>query len=178
MTPSGTPTPVLYLDLDGTVRKGKTELGYFVNTADQVEVFEGVPDLLYHYKEVGYRLVGITNQGGVALGFLDLADCRRALLETNRQCRNLFDFINVCQHHPDAEDPTMAYCWCRKPRIGLIVEAAILLGQRHPEYYPPHMAVFVGDMDSDQECAENAGIPFLDAAEWRTGEHLRTVMST
>ena len=172
-----TAKPVLYLDFDGTVRKGKAELDYFVNTADQVEVFPGVPDLLYHYRQVGYRIVGVTNQGGIALGHMDRATCAEALRETNRQCGNVFDFINICPHHPDAEDPKMAVCWCRKPRIGLIVEAAVILGQRFPEYYPPHMGLFVGDMDSDRECAENAGLPFLDAAEWRTGEHLRTVMS-
>jgi hypothetical protein len=36
--------PVLYLDLDGTVRKGKDELGRFVNGPDDVELFPEVPD--------------------------------------------------------------------------------------------------------------------------------------
>ena len=31
--------PVLYLDMDGTVRKGKDELGRFVNGPEDVEVF-------------------------------------------------------------------------------------------------------------------------------------------
>jgi len=34
--------PVLYLDLDGTVRHGKTELGRFVNHASDVVVFPEV----------------------------------------------------------------------------------------------------------------------------------------
>jgi D-glycero-D-manno-heptose 1,7-bisphosphate phosphatase len=40
------PTPVLYLDLDGTVRKGYDELGRFVNTKEDVEVFPEVPAIL------------------------------------------------------------------------------------------------------------------------------------
>ncbi len=33
------PTPVLYLDLDGTVRHGKDELGHFVNEPSDVVIF-------------------------------------------------------------------------------------------------------------------------------------------
>lgn len=168
--------PVLYLDLDGTVRKGKDELGYFVNTADQVEVFSGVPDLLYMYKKHGWRIVGISNQGGVALGYMPMKQCVKAMAETQRQCDNAFDKIYWCSHHPDASDPEMAVCWCRKPKIGLIVEAALDLSRAYDEIYPPHMGLFVGDMDSDRECAGNAGLRFMDATEWREGKHLKEVM--
>ena len=42
------------------------------------------------------------------------------------------------------------------------------LHREHPnEYYPPHMALFVGDREEDKQCAENANIPFMDAKEWR-----------
>jgi D-glycero-D-manno-heptose 1,7-bisphosphate phosphatase len=175
-TQTGEPTvPVLYLDLDGTVRKGRDELGYFVNTADDVEVFKEVPQLLAQYKRQGWRIVGITNQGGVALGYLSKVDCARALAETNRQCGSLFDKIAACPHHPDAADSEMARCWCRKPKAGLVVESAMILAKTYNEIYPPHMGLFVGDMESDRECAENASLDFMDAAEWRAGKHLETI---
>lgn len=178
-TRTGEPTvPVLYLDLDGTVRKGKDKLGYFVNTADQVEVFPEVPHLLKAYKHLGYRIVAVSNQGGVALGYMTTEQCLEAMMETQRQCRDLFDKIYWCSHHPSASDREMAVCWCRKPRIGLIVEAALDLSKAYGEIYPPHMGRFVGDMDSDRECAENAGLAFLDAAEWRKGTHLKEVVSS
>jgi hypothetical protein len=30
----------------------------------------------------------------------------------------------------------------------------------------------VGDRPEDEDCANHAGIRFIDAAVWRTGEHL------
>lgn len=162
-------TPVLYLDLDDTVRKGKDTLGYFVNEAKDVEVFPEIPAILAEYKRNGWRIVAISNQGGVALGILSVEDCMGAMLETQRQCKGLFDKISFCTHHPDAPDPEYAICWCRKPRIGLILEAVSALAARHNEYYPPHLALFVGDRPEDEQCAANAGIRFMNAKEWREG---------
>lgn len=171
---TGEPTvPVLYLDIDGTVRWGKDELDHFVNTAEDVRVFDGVPELLRQYKESGYRIVGISNQGGIALGYMNMKTCASAMMETQRQSGDAFDKISWCIHHPDASDPEMARCWCRKPKAGLIIETALELAERHGEIYPPHMGLLVGDMDSDRVCAENAGLDFMDAAEWRSGKHLR-----
>lgn len=173
---TGEPTvPVLYLDIDGTVRWGKDELGRFVNTAKDVRVFDEVPELLQQYKRLGWRIVGISNQGGIALGYMTMKACALAMRETQRQSGNAFDKIAWCLHHPDATDPEMARCWCRKPKTGLIIETALELQRKHGEIYPPHMGLFVGDMDSDRICAENAGLDFMDAKEWRAGWHLREV---
>jgi D-glycero-D-manno-heptose 1,7-bisphosphate phosphatase len=142
--------PVLYLDLDGTVRKGKDELGHFVNKASDVEVFPEVPKLLRGYKRQGWRIIGVSNQGGIALGYLTLKDCGELMAETQRQCAGLFDKITWCSHHPDANEPEMAVCWCRKPRPGMIIESALALSEVTREIYPPHLAVMVGDMDTDR----------------------------
>jgi D-glycero-D-manno-heptose 1,7-bisphosphate phosphatase len=160
-------TRVLYLDLDGTVRFGYDELGRFVNTLKDVTVFPQVPPLLHAYKKAGWRIVAVSNQGGISLGHMTMHDCIGAMQETNRQCDFLFDKIAWCQHHPDASDPEYARCWCRKPRIGLLVESALALAQAHFEYYPPHLSLFVGDRPEDRECAEAANIDFMEAKEWR-----------
>jgi histidinol-phosphate phosphatase family protein len=158
---------VLYLDLDGTVRKGFDELGRFVNSWKDVEVFPEVPQLMKSYKDKGWRIVAISNQGGISLGHMSMETCAKAMLETQKQCFNLFDKMLWCMHHPEAKDPEFAICWCRKPRAGLVVEAAILLGKQFPEYYPPHLALFVGDRPEDKGCAEAANIKFMDSKEWR-----------
>lgn len=167
---------VLYLDLDGTVRKGFDELGRFVNGPEDVEVFEEVPDLLEWYKASGWRVVAISNQGGIALGHMTMDICTRAMLETQKQSRNLFDKILWCQHHPDAKDPEMAVCWCRKPRAGLVIESALSLSEIYREIYPPHLALFVGDRLEDEECAMSANIRFMPAVEWRAGKHIDELM--
>ncbi len=164
--------PVLYLDLDGTVRHGFDELGRFVNGPEDVHVFPEVPGLLEAYKKLGWRIVAISNQGGIALGHMSLKTCMAAMVETQNQCRWLFDKITFCVHHPKASEPEMAVCWCRKPRPGMVIESALSLTEKTGEIYPPHLGLFVGDRPEDEQCAENAGLRFIDAKKWRNGDHL------
>lgn len=161
--------PVLYLDVDGTVREGRDDaLGKFVNGPQDVRVFPEAVAMMRNWKKGGGRIVAVSNQGGVALGIVSFNDVMAAMEETRKQAENLFDKIMFCIHHPDAQNPEFARCWCRKPKPGLIIEAATSLGQLHQdEGYPPHMALFVGDRNEDRLCAEAADIDFEDAANWR-----------
>lgn len=172
------PTPVLYLDIDGTVRKGFDELGRFVNGPADVEVFPEVPALLRFYRDRGWRIIGISNQGGIALGHCTLGDVAQAMSKTHIDTGHAFHKLSWCRHHPDAADPEMAVCWCRKPRSGLVVESALELAEDMrrsgvDESYPPHLALFVGDRPEDAACAAGAGIRFMAATEWRHGRHVR-----
>lgn len=164
--------PVLYCDIDGTIRWGKDELGRFVNTKDDVRVFDGVADLLWSYKKLGWRIVGVSNQGGIALGHMDMATCVAAMVETQEQTRKAFDKIAWCSHHPDAKTPEMAVCWCRKPKAGLVIETALEMSNSTREIYPPHLGLFVGDRHEDKQCAEATGLRFMPAEQWRTGAHI------
>jgi len=169
MTPE-TATPVLYLDIDGTVREGKDDpLGKFVNGPADVRVFPEAVEMMRRWKAGGGRIVGVSNQGGIALGIVDERQVAAAMRETYRQADKLFDKIAYCKHHPDAAHPEMARCWCRKPKAGLLIEAALDLAQTHGEMYPPYMGLMVGDRPEDQACAEAAGLDFQWAAEWRAG---------
>lgn len=154
--------PLLWLDLDSTVRKGYDELGRFVNGPEDVEVFPEAVTMMRQEKSNGGRIVGVTNQGGIALGHVDEVDVDKAIIETNRQAEFLFDLIMMCMHHPSV-DP----CWCRKPQIGMLTKAELLLYRRYGEQYPHDEMLFVGDRPEDEECARNAGIAFQWAHEWR-----------
>ena len=90
------------------------------------------------------------------------------MVETHRQTGHLFDKVAWCSHHPNADDPEMARCWCRKPSPGLLIESALEIAHAHGEIYPPHMGLFVGDRPEDEECARLAGFPFQWAHEWRS----------
>lgn len=159
--------PVLYLDLDGTVRKGKDELGRFVNGPEDVEVFPEAVEMMRRWKAGGGRIIGVSNQGGVALGLVPYAKVAAAMRETYVQSDRLFDKIGFCVHHPSAKNPEMARCWCRKPSPGLVIESALEVARQHGEYYPPYMGLMIGDRPEDQECARLAGLDFRWAAEWR-----------
>lgn len=163
--------PVLYCDIDGTIRWGKDELGRFVNTPEDVRVFDEVPALLWAYKRLGWRIVGVSNQGGIALGHMDTTTCVAAMVETQNQTHKAFDKIAWCSHHPNAPVPEMAVCWCRKPKAGLVIETALQLSNQTQEIYPPHLGLFVGDRPEDETCAENSGLRFMPADQWRAGKH-------
>jgi D-glycero-D-manno-heptose 1,7-bisphosphate phosphatase len=168
-----TAVPVLYLDLDGTVRKGKDELGRFVNGPEDVEVFPEAVDRMLFWKAAGGRIAAVSNQGGVALGIVTYERVAEAMLETQRQCGGLLDLVTFCVHHPDAQHPEMARCWCRKPSAGAVAEAAHGLKERFPgEFYPPYMGLFVGDRPEDEQCARSAGLDFEWAKDWRAGASL------
>lgn len=160
--------PVLYLDLDGTVRQGKDDaLGRFVNGPEDVVVFPEAVELMRRWKAGGGRIIAVSNQGGIALGIVSVEQVAAAMTETYRQCDGLFDKIAWCSHHPQANHPEMARCWCRKPAPGLLIEAALDVAAHYQEYYPPYMALMVGDRPEDEECARIAGVDFMWAADWR-----------
>lgn len=161
-------TPLLCLDLDGTVRQGLDDaLGRFVNGPEDVVVFPEAVEMMRRWKNGGGRIIAVSNQGGIALGIVTTDQVVAALEETYKQCDGLFDKMCICAHHPDAEDLEMSRCWCRKPLPGLIIEAVVDLAQYFGERYLPYMALMVGDREEDKECARLAGIEFQWAADWR-----------
>ncbi len=166
--PTEKATRLLVLELDGTVRQGKDDaLGKFVNCAEDVVVFPEAILQMRKWKADGGRIIAVSNQGGIALGFLDFDTCAKAMLRTHELTGGLFDKIAFCRHHPDAIDPEYARCWCRKPSPGLLIETALSLSRSHKEFYPPYMGLFVGDRPEDQECSKLAGFDFKWASEWR-----------
>src|SRR5258706_4430859 len=111
--------PVLFLDLDDTVRWGRDTLGRWVNTPDDVRIFPEGPDLLRRYRAAGWRIAAVSNQGGVALGHVTEAAVMETARETQRQCGGGFDAIAMCAHHPAPADPPAAVCLVREPESGL-----------------------------------------------------------
>jgi|SRR5277367_825282 len=162
-----TAVAVLYLDIDGTVRKGYDQLGHFVNGPEDVEVFPEAVELMQRWRTAGGRIIGVSNQGGIALGYTTVTRVAEAMRETHRQANQLFDKIAWCSHHPDAVNPEMARCWCRKPAPGLVIEGALEVARQYGEYYPPHLGLMIGDRPEDQECARIANLDFRWAADWR-----------
>lgn len=161
-------TRVLFLDLDGTVRHGRAELGRFVNSPNDVVLFPEALERMREWKSNGGRIIGVSNQGGVALGYLDDDDCTAAMQRTRDLSDGLFDLIGWCPHHPAANDPEMAGCYGRKPAPGLLIEGVLALYDTHDdEFYPPELALLVGDRPEDAQCAARAGVAFMPADQWR-----------
>jgi heptosyltransferase-2 len=103
----------VFLDRDGTLNE---DTGYLSSFSD-LKIFNGVPESLRRLKEAGFRLIGITNQSGIARGLVTeefVLACNAYLQKTF----NLDDFF-YCPHHPDED------CGCRKPKSKLLRKARL-----------------------------------------------------
>jgi D-glycero-D-manno-heptose 1,7-bisphosphate phosphatase len=181
-TPTAAETPLLILDVDGTVRQGKEDdLGRWCNSPEDVVVFPEAVVGMMRWKAAGGRVIWTSNQGGIALGYVTVEQVQATMDETVKQVHQiavklgldaveadlLVDRVEYCPHHSNAENYKQARCWCRKPSPGMIVRAATELGRLHGETYPAWMSLMVGDLPVDGKAAQNAGVMFFDATFWR-----------
>jgi D-glycero-D-manno-heptose 1,7-bisphosphate phosphatase len=108
----------VFIERDGVLNQVRIERQHQVSplTLDEFQVFEQVVPLLNKLKAAGLVLIVTTNQPGLSRGYQN----RRELDRMHDQLRRKLpvDDIMVCPH--DETDR----CPCRKPKPGLLVEAA------------------------------------------------------
>lgn len=116
-------SPALFLDRDGTLIKEK---GYLADPG-AVELLPGVAEGLLAARKMGFKLVVVSNQSGVARGLFPESRVREvnlALSELLAARGAVIDKFYYCPHHPQAR--IAAYrgaCLCRKPRPGQLWQA-------------------------------------------------------
>ncbi|MCX5649738.1 MAG: HAD family hydrolase [Planctomycetota bacterium] len=119
--------PAVFLDRDGTLIE---EIGY-PTRPQQIRILGGVARGLARLAEAGFKRIVVTNQSGIARGLMtedDLDRFHEALDEQLDLLGAAVDAYYVCPHHPDRSEaarPDLAIeCDCRKPKPGLILQAA------------------------------------------------------
>lgn len=155
MTPSTAPTRrFVLLDRDGTLN---VERDYLSDPA-QLDLIAGVGPALARLRALGFGLVVLTNQSGVARGYFDLDTVARvherlaAMLAAEGVA---LDGLYFCPHGP--EDG----CACRKPRPGMVERAAADLG------FDPGQSFMIGDSPVDIALGRAVGaIPLLVRTGW------------
>ena len=144
------PRPALFLDRDGVIN---IDHGY----PYRVEDFDFMPDAAEAIKfahESGIPIFVVTNQGGIGLGYFDEAAVHRFhahMLDCISTKGGQIMDIAFCSHHPNAIDPAMRDCSCRKPKPGMIFD----LASRHQ--IDLNRSVMIGDRDTDMAAANAAG---------------------
>jgi histidinol-phosphate phosphatase family protein len=150
---------LLIMDRDGTLNAG---LGKGPpNRPDEVELLANVATKLRWYAAQGWRLAVITNQGGVAFGYMTEAQAQKVHRAVLEALPVELDASYLCPHHPEGTNPRYAIsCPNRKPAPGAILDA---LGRFQAK---AEDSLFVGDRDSDRLAAEAAGVPFQWAEDF------------
>ncbi|MCF7910884.1 MAG: HAD-IIIA family hydrolase [Candidatus Cloacimonetes bacterium] len=151
--------PALFLDLDDTIRYSKS--GGFVSSPEDIALFEDVEEIIWNYKNEGFLICGITNQGGVAFGHKTIADNEAELQQTRSLFdHDPFDMIMSCYSMPGGKvQPYNHRSLLRKPDIGMLVQCELQAFQEGI-IIDWTKSIMVGDRDTDELCAGNAGIPF------------------
>lgn len=132
------------LDRDGTVN---VEVDY-LSDPDQLRLYPGVGAALRRLRDLGFGLVVLTNQSGIARGKFDIPTLERVharLAELLAAEGVALDGIYYCPHAP--EDG----CGCRKPLPGMVERAVAELG------VDPERSFMIGDKRIDVEMARAVG---------------------
>lgn len=139
---------VIFLDRDGVINKPAPPHDY-IKSWEEFEFLPGAIEGLKILYDLGYKLVIVTNQRGIARGMLTwnkLNEIHEKMQEVLKQNGVTIDHIFVCPH--DESDN----CNCRKPKDGLL--------RKIEEYYEvdKEHSYMVGDSVSDMEAGRTYGI--------------------
>lgn len=152
--------PALFLDRDGTINK---DCGY-PKDPRQIVLREQIAPVIRAANDAGMPAVIVTNQSGIARGFLDWNDfaavnARVLELLAGAGCR--IDLVLACAYYGAGEGPlAVADHPMRKPNPGMILRARDLLGVDLAR------SLIVGDKPADMEAGQRAGL----RQGWQIGE--------
>lgn len=140
----------LFIDRDGTL----TYPFHYPSRPEQLHLYEDIGPGLRALQNMGFRMVVITNQAGIARGYFTHADLmalhQHLTQELAKQDIHI-DAIYHCPHHPEGQVPQFSMpCGCRKPQPGMLLQAASDLE------IDVSRSWFVGDILDDVEAGNRA----------------------
>ena len=158
----------VFLDRDGVVIE---EVNY-LSRPDQLKLIAGSARAIVRLRQAGFKVVVVTNQSGVARGYLTLKTLRqvhrllgRRLAEAEQGAK--IDGLYFCPHLP--AQAGKKGCSCRKPELGMLKKA------QKRFHLDLARSFFVGDTTTDTLTAKRAG---CTAVLVRTGKAGRDQVHT
>lgn len=141
----------IFLDRDNTLIY---DPGY-IKSPEQVNLIDGVGECLKQLQDLGFKLVIVTNQSGIARGILTEQQLELVHLKLKRLLADFnvnIDAIYYCPYHPDgtvAEYKTESDL--RKPGSGMLFKASKEMGIDLSSSW------LIGDSQRDVDAGKNAG---------------------
>jgi D-glycero-D-manno-heptose 1,7-bisphosphate phosphatase len=141
----------LFLDRDGVINQ---EVGY-LHVAEEVRWVEGIFELCRVAAGLGYKLVVVTNQAGIARGLYtegQFEELTAWMLEEFVKQGVALDAVYFCPFHPEGMGKYRGEHEDRKPGTGMLRRAAKDLGVELG------WSVMIGDRCTDMAAANSAGL--------------------
>ena len=128
-----------FLDRDGIINK---DYGY-VGTIQRFEWMPYIRECMVLMRKLGYKLIVVTNQSGIARGYYRYSDfIETSFYMLQELKKDEIDLeINFCPHKPEDN------CRCRKPKAGLFEKYNISIND-----------IIIGDNETDMEAGLSAQI--------------------
>ena len=130
----------VFFDKDGTLIEDKN----YLNSCDDLALLPNVKSSLERLKETGFRLIGVSNQSGIARGIVDEGSVRESNTKLQRDLD--MDGFYYCPHHPDQG------CSCRKPAPLMLLKAKLKYSINLRSSY------MIGDKESDVLLSRTTGV--------------------
>jgi D-glycero-D-manno-heptose 1,7-bisphosphate phosphatase len=134
----------IFLDRDGVLIENRPE---YIREWSQVICFSEAIEALSLLRD--YKIVIVTNQSAVGRGLIPLSVAHKInnqLVEIIRKNKGHIDGVYMCPHAPEEQ------CNCRKPKPGLLLQAAQELS------LDLHRSWMIGDAWSDLQAGKAAGV--------------------
>ncbi len=145
----------LFLDRDGIINRIYDSYFYDV---EKLEIIPGIEKVVKAFKDRGYIVIIISNQGGVGAGYYPqkaVYDIEDAFKKYLAKFSLTIEGSYYCFHHEiKGIGKYKIACNCRKPAPGMILSA-----QKDFDVDLKN-SFFLGDNITDAECAKNAGVKY------------------
>ncbi|NPA13215.1 MAG: D-glycero-beta-D-manno-heptose 1,7-bisphosphate 7-phosphatase [Aquificae bacterium] len=159
----------VFLDRDGVINE---DYGY-VHRIEDFHIYPEVFPALRKLQEAGYKLLIVTNQSGIAVGYYTEEDFHRItdhMLSVFEREGIKIDKVYYCPHHPEGIKPEYTMeCDCRKPNSGMIKQGIQEFN------IDPSQSFLIGDKENDIKAAHKEGIK---AALVKTGQGKKYIQET
>lgn len=137
----------IFLDRDGVINH---DPGDYTTSLDEFHILPTVMEAMQKMQEKGYKLVLITNQGGIAKGIYPEENVREIHDYFVKECKNHDVEITAIYFSPHHDNHGRSLS--RKPG-SLMVERALARYNIDPE-----KSFIIGDKDRDLEAGAGAGV--------------------
>jgi len=141
----------IFLDRDGTLNVEKK----YLYKKEDFEWEKCAINALKIFTEIGYKLVIVSNQSGIARGYYtesDLFVLNEFIIESLKKNNIFITHMLYCPHHKDGKGKYKKKCKCRKPGLKLFEDV------RRSEKIDYLNSYVIGDKISDAETAIRLGM--------------------